>query len=90
MAVTQMNDANDTITAPINVRSAHLSEVAKKNSGEMSRKEHQALMESYWGRIPEAQRVTSLRLVAGFMVKSSEIPSQGRYEMRRRGICLCG
>lgn len=57
-----MNDANDTITAPINVRSAHLSEVAKKNSGEMSRKEHQALMESYWGRIPEAQRVTSLRL----------------------------
>ena len=57
-----MNDANNNIKAPTNVRSAHLSEVAKKDSGEMSRKEHQALMEGYWGRIPEAQRVTSLRL----------------------------
>lgn len=49
-------------TIPVNVRSVHLSEIARKEDGGLGEKENKALMESYWGRIPEAQRVSSLRL----------------------------
>ncbi len=49
-------------TTPTNVRSAHLSEIAKKNSEGTSKNELQSLMESYWGRIPKKQRVPSLRV----------------------------
>lgn len=54
---------NSKKTTLTNVRSAHLSEIAKKNSEGISKNELQSLMESYWGRIPEDQRVSSMRVV---------------------------
>ncbi|MGI6443053.1 MAG: HD domain-containing protein [Synergistaceae bacterium] len=49
-------------TTPTNVRSAHLSGIAKQHSEGVSKNEQQALMEGYWGRIAENQRVSSLRV----------------------------
>ena len=49
-------------TTPTNVRSAHLSGIAKQHSEGVSKNEQQALMEGYWGRILENQRVSSLRV----------------------------
>ena len=46
----------------VNVRSAHLSEIGGTRGFSIGEKENRALMEGYWGRIPEDQRVTSLRL----------------------------
>ena len=46
----------------VNVRSAHLSGISRKDDGGMSEKGSRSLMEGYWGRIPEAQRVSALRL----------------------------
>lgn len=45
-----------------NVRTAHLSEIASMGGFSMGEKESRSLMESFWGRIPEDQRVASLRL----------------------------
>lgn len=45
-----------------NVRSAHLSEIKKLGGFSIGEKESRDLMEGYWGRIPENQRVASLRL----------------------------
>ncbi len=47
---------------PVNVRSAHMSVISKKEEGGASEKGYKSLMEGYWGRIPEDQRVSSLRL----------------------------
>ena len=46
----------------LNVRSAHLSGISRKDEGGLSEKGCRSLMEGYWGRIPETQRVSSLRL----------------------------
>ncbi|MDD2351610.1 MAG: (p)ppGpp synthetase, partial [Synergistaceae bacterium] len=46
----------------LNVRSAHLSGINRKDDGGLSEKGCRSLMEGYWGRIPEAQRVSTLRL----------------------------
>lgn len=46
----------------VTVRSAHMAEGAKASKALASEKEKKSLMESYWGRIPEDQRVTALRL----------------------------
>ena len=46
----------------VNVRSAHLSEIGGTRGFSIGERENRALMEGYWGRIPEDQRVTSLRL----------------------------
>ena len=48
--------------APLNVRSAHLSEISKREDDVKREKGYKSLMEGYWGRIPEEQRVSSLRL----------------------------
>ena len=53
---------NEKPAAPLNVRTAHLSEISKKDKGSTSVNDYQALLEGYWGRIPESQRVASLRL----------------------------
>lgn len=45
-----------------NVRSAHMSGISKKEEGGLSEKSCRSLMEGYWGRIPEPQRVSTLRL----------------------------
>ncbi|MDL2297941.1 bifunctional (p)ppGpp synthetase/guanosine-3',5'-bis(diphosphate) 3'-pyrophosphohydrolase [Synergistaceae bacterium OttesenSCG-928-D05] len=39
-----------------------MAEMSKSEELRGSEKEHKALMESYWGRIPESQRVTPLRM----------------------------
>lgn len=44
------------------VMSAHLSNIGGTRAFAAGEKESRALMEGYWGRIPEDQRVTSLRL----------------------------
>jgi len=44
------------------VRSVHLHEIAKKDEIGVFEKDNKALMESYWGRIPEEQRISALRL----------------------------
>lgn len=47
----------------VNVRSAHMSEIANMGGGfSFGERESRALMESYWGRISADQRVPSLRL----------------------------
>ena len=46
----------------INVRSAHMSGISRKEEGGLSEKNCRSLMEGYWGRIPESQRVSTLRL----------------------------
>ena len=46
----------------LDVRSAHLSGISRKDEGGLSEKGCRSLMEGYWGRIPETQRVSSLRL----------------------------
>ena len=46
----------------VNVRSAHLSGISRKDDGGLSEKGSRSLMEGYWGRISEAQRVSALRL----------------------------
>ncbi len=46
----------------VNVRSAHLSEIGGARGFSTGEKENRALMEGYWGRLPEDQRVVSLRL----------------------------
>ncbi|MDO4987507.1 MAG: bifunctional (p)ppGpp synthetase/guanosine-3',5'-bis(diphosphate) 3'-pyrophosphohydrolase [Synergistes sp.] len=45
-----------------NVRSAHLSDIAGKTGFLFAEKDSRSLMESYWGRIAQDQRVPSLRL----------------------------
>ena len=45
-----------------NVRSAHLSGMGRKGDSGLSEKSCRSLMEGYWGRIPESQRVSALRL----------------------------
>ena len=45
-----------------NVRSAHLSGMGRKDDSGLSEKSCRSLMEGYWGRIPESQRVSALRL----------------------------
>lgn len=45
-----------------NVRTAHLTEISKTGIGDVTEKESRSLMEGYWGRIPEQQRVSALRL----------------------------
>lgn len=52
---------NKKASAP-SVRSAHLTEIANMSGFSMGEKESRALMESFWGRISEDQRVPSLRL----------------------------
>lgn len=54
-----MSDEN---VKPASVRTAHLSEIANMSGFSIGEKESRALMEGYWGRIPEDQRVPSLRL----------------------------
>lgn len=54
--------ANENEKPAVNARSAHLSEIANMGGFSMGEKESRSLMESYWGRIPEDQRVSSLRL----------------------------
>lgn len=49
-------------TGAVNVRSAHLSEIGGTRGFSIGERENRALMEGYWGRIPEDQRVASLRL----------------------------
>lgn len=49
--------------APLNVRQAHISDVAGEGAASPTFKDSKALMEGYWGRIPESQRTSSLRLV---------------------------
>ena len=57
-----MSPENKTPAAS-NVRSAHLSEISRKDEGGLAEKESRSLMESYWGRIPDDQRQsTSLRI----------------------------
>ena len=55
-----MNDKKT--AAPTNVRTAHLSEITGNGNDGVGKNELQAMMEGYWGRIPENQRVSSLRL----------------------------
>ncbi|MEG1912097.1 MAG: (p)ppGpp synthetase, partial [Cloacibacillus sp.] len=59
----KMNTENNNKKAPApSVRSAHLTEIANMSGFSMGEKESRALMESFWGRIAEEQRVPSLRL----------------------------
>ena len=44
------------------MRSAHMSEIASMGGFSFGERESRALMESYWGRVSEDQRVASLRL----------------------------
>lgn len=46
----------------LDVRSAHLSGISKREGGGLTEKGCKSLMEGYWGRIPKAQRVSILRL----------------------------
>ena len=55
-----MNTENKGTAA--NVRSAHMSEIASMGGFSFGERESRALMESYWGRVSEDQRVASLRL----------------------------
>lgn len=52
----------ETKSNPVNVRSAHMSGIIRKDEGGVSEKEYKLLMENYWGLIPETQRVSALRL----------------------------
>jgi len=62
MAVSQSDETKKTVH-PVNARAAHLSDVSGGEEGHIGEKSHKALMESYWGRIPEEQRQsTALRL----------------------------
>ena len=55
-----MNTENKGTVA--NVRSAHMTEIANMGGFSIGERESRALMESYWGRVSEEQRVASLRL----------------------------
>ena len=57
-----MESSNSDNKAASNVLSAHIREIAGKGGFPAAEKESRALMEGYWGRIPEDQRVPSLRL----------------------------
>lgn len=54
-----MDDKNN---VPLNVLTAHLSEIAKDGLDGAKDKDHQTLMDRYWDRISEDQKVTSLRV----------------------------
>lgn len=54
--------AKEKAKTTVNARSAHMAEVMNTAHGLISEKEKKSLMEGYWGRIPEEQRVSSLRL----------------------------
>lgn len=56
-----MSNREKTKTAT-NVRSAHMADVARLPAAVVSEKEKKSLMEGYWGRIPEDQRTTPMRL----------------------------
>lgn len=50
------------VKTSVSVRSAHILEATKTVGAFVSEKDKKQLMEGYWGRVPEMQRVTALRL----------------------------